>query len=187
MKKLIIAASVATLFSASAVAAPAHKHGHSRPAPPTHNDGGSDHKFHRDLFNLALFIGAVFAIDAALDGAEDYESHNNHAHNDHYDKPNRGHRPYAYDEPARHQNRKFSINQRQERQRHRIRDGINNGSLVRDEAKRLRKQQRRIAQLEADFRADGRFSRDERATIQARLDKASKRIYQLKHNDRYTR
>ena len=188
MKKLIIAASMATLFSASAVAAPAHKHGHHRHHTHNHqqhhNNHGSNHKFHRDLFNLALFIGAAVAIDAALDSADDQDDRH---HGPKPQRGNHGHHPHgnAYGHHNQQHRAKFTINERQQRQLKRIRAGVESGALLRDEAKRLRRQQRRIAELEADFRADGRFTKQERATIQAKLDHASERIYRLKHNDYY--
>ncbi len=75
------------------------------------------------------------------------------------------------------------IDQRQERQARRIEHGIDNGSLTHREAKKLRKQQRRIRKLERKMRADGHLEKRERRTLQSRLDQASDRIYRLKHND----
>lgn len=204
MKKLIIAACATTFFSAAAVAGPAHQRGHDRHQPANnHNQPHSNHKLHRDLFNLALFVGAAFAIDAALDGASD-NRHNDRHRNQHHDrhqaghtsgygrhqKPAHGNRPYndhGRRPQANHANPRahgYAINERQQRQRQRIRQGIKNGSLAHGEAKRLRQQQARIADLEYGFRADGRFTKKERATVQARLDVANERIYRLKHNDR---
>lgn len=171
MKTLIIAASLATLVSASAVAAPAHKHGYHR---HHNNPNHSSHHFHRDLFALAVVIGAAVAIDAAIDNANETRPHHASA------KPNR---------PGRHQANHhvtgYSINERQHRQQQRIHSGVASGTLAYGEEKNLRRQQRSIAKLEANFRADGYFSKQERAIIQAKLDHASERIYHLKHNDRY--
>lgn len=77
------------------------------------------------------------------------------------------------------------VDRRQARQRHRIREGWESGELTRKELKRLRKGQRRIAQLERRFRADGYLSPRERRVLREALDNASDRIYRKKHNDRY--
>lgn len=178
MKKLIIATCAASLFSTATLAAPKHVHKHQR-HHAAHQHSKND--FHRDLFHLALFAGAVLAIDAALD---DDGKH------DHY-KPNKPHRPHHHgphqhgDYAAGPRPQAMGINARQERQAKRIRQGVRSGELVPKEAKRLRKQQRNIARMESNFRADGKFNKKERAIIQAKLDKASERIYALKHNDRY--
>lgn len=176
MKKLIIATCAASLFSGAALAAPKHAHKHQRHHAERHHNKSD---FHRDLFHFALFAGAVLAIDAALDDdRHDKPRHTaSRPHRTHDDRPHdigRHQRPYAQ-----------GINARQERQAKRIRQGVRSGELIRPEAKRLRQQQRRIASLEHEFRSDGRFSKKERRIIQAKLDKASERIYRLKHNDRY--
>ena len=88
---------------------------------------------------------------------------------------------YGYGDDGRH----HRYEHRQERQHDRIRHGIRNGELTRKEAKRLLKQQRRIAKLEHRFELDGHLDRAERRTLRRKLDAASQRIYRLKHNDRY--
>ena len=75
--------------------------------------------------------------------------------------------------------------QRLDRQHLRIKQGVRSGELTRKEAKRLRKQHRRIARLENKFWNDGHLTRHERRTLRRKLDAASDRIYRLKHNDRY--
>lgn len=178
MKKLIIAACATSLFSGAALAGPNHKHGRTHEQATRHYDQHREHRahkqnFHKDLFNFALFVGAALAIDAALDD-----------HNDHYDKPAKPHRPHQAKPTPKPYAGGASINARQDRQARRIKQGVRSGELVRKEAKQLRRQQRRIADLEHEFRADGRFSKKERRIIQAKLDKASDRIYELKHNHR---
>ena len=76
------------------------------------------------------------------------------------------------------------IRKRMKRQKKRIRKGIESGQLTRKEAKKLRRQQRRIGDLHRDYRSDGHLSRTERRDLTERLDRASDRIYRLKHNDR---
>lgn len=77
------------------------------------------------------------------------------------------------------------VNQRQDRQDYRIRDGVRSGELTRREARKLRKQQRRIDHLLAEFCEDGRLSHRERRILARKQDRASRRIYEFKHNDAY--
>ena len=75
------------------------------------------------------------------------------------------------------------INQRQDRQQHRIATGINNGNLTARETAGLAKQQASIRKFERQSRADGGgLSPAERARIEQRQDRASKNIYQQKHD-----
>lgn len=75
------------------------------------------------------------------------------------------------------------INQRQDRQQHRIATGINNGSLTARETAGLAKQQASIRKYERQSRADGGgLSPIERARIEQRQDRASRNIYQQKHD-----
>lgn len=77
------------------------------------------------------------------------------------------------------------FDQRIERQQMRIKKGVRNGELTKNESKKLRKQQRHIKKLNKQFKKDGHLSRHERKTLQQELNLASKRIYRFKHNDRY--
>ncbi len=75
------------------------------------------------------------------------------------------------------------INQRQDRQQHRIAQGINSGNLTAREAAALEKQQASIARYEARSRADGPgLTKVERARIENRQDKASRSIRRQKHD-----
>lgn len=92
------------------------------------------------------------------------------------------------EKPASHDRRdRFDarVGKRQDRQHGRIRHGLRSGELNRHEARKLRKQQRRIDRMERRFAADGRFSRSERRRLTHALDRASDRIYRYKHHDRY--
>ncbi|MDJ0808104.1 MAG: hypothetical protein QNJ78_14880 [Gammaproteobacteria bacterium] len=77
---------------------------------------------------------------------------------------------------------------RLERQHERIEDGIWSRELTRKEVKILKKQQRRIRQLFRVYRDDGRLSKRERRILRNKLDRASLKIMELKHNavTRYT-
>ena len=86
--------------------------------------------------------------------------------------------------PPKH-DRYDRIEQRLDNQRYRIRDGIDSGELTRKEARRLRKQQRYIARLKRKFMRDGYLDRYEFRELKHELNRASKRIYRMKHNGRY--
>ena len=89
-----------------------------------------------------------------------------------------------YQENKQFRNRANRIEQRLVNQRFRIRDGIASGELTRKEAKRLRKQQRRISRLARSFMYDGYLDRYEFSELKNKLNRASQRIYRLKHNNR---
>jgi hypothetical protein len=75
------------------------------------------------------------------------------------------------------------INQRQDRQQHRIVKGIHNSSLTVRETAGLAKQQASIRNYERRSRADGNgLSLVERARIEHRQDRASRNIYRQKHD-----
>ncbi len=76
------------------------------------------------------------------------------------------------------------VDRRQARQERRIEHGIESGELTRHEVRRLMRQQRKICDLEQAVEADGHLSRHERRMLHEKLDRASDRIYRLKHNDR---
>lgn len=77
------------------------------------------------------------------------------------------------------------IDSRQERQKERIRNGSEDGSLTREEGRELRRDHRRIEKLEERFARDGRFDPRERNILDEAQDRASKRIYNARHNDYY--
>ncbi len=83
-----------------------------------------------------------------------------------------------------HPRKKMSINKRQNKQARRIAQGVGSGSLTARETVRLGKQQVRIQKQKHRYKADGVFTRKERARVQHHQNKASKRIYRLKHNNR---
>lgn len=79
-----------------------------------------------------------------------------------------------------------TINQRQNRQHHRIYRGSRNGSLTRQEGRRLRRQQVRIDRQERRFRrSGGHVSLRERRILRNRQNQASRNIYRLRHNRFY--
>ncbi len=75
------------------------------------------------------------------------------------------------------------INQRQDRQQHRIVDGVQSGSLNKHETVRLTKEQLSIARFEARSRADGPgLTPTERLRIEQMQDRASRHIYRQKRD-----
>jgi hypothetical protein len=79
--------------------------------------------------------------------------------------------------------RNYRVNERQQNQRDRIRQGVRSGELNGVEAARLRRQQSQIGLNEARARrSGGEFTTQERARIQRQLDRSSQNIYQQKHD-----
>jgi len=74
------------------------------------------------------------------------------------------------------------INQRQDNQADRIRQGVASGALTKPEAKRLRAEQRGIASEEKAFKADGKLSRVERRDLTRDQNRASRDIARQKHD-----
>ena len=77
------------------------------------------------------------------------------------------------------------INARQERQADRIKDGVKDKELTKGELDRLRADEAGVRAEERVFRKSGdQLTPAERQVLQNDLDKTSKEIYRLKHNDR---
>ena len=75
-----------------------------------------------------------------------------------------------------------SINQTERRQQVRIHQGIRNGELTRQEARRLEAEQARIRVDERFARANGNLSLRERERLRNELSHASRDIYRQKHD-----
>ncbi len=74
------------------------------------------------------------------------------------------------------------INKRQKKQTRRIAQGVRSGSLTGREAAKLGHQQARIQHKKRRFKADGTFTKRERARVHKSQNRASKNIYRKKHN-----
>lgn len=74
------------------------------------------------------------------------------------------------------------VNARQHSQRDRIRDGMRDGSLTRQEAKELRGEQKAIRAEERQYKADGVLTRDERRDLRQDQRVASRHFYREKHD-----
>lgn len=82
------------------------------------------------------------------------------------------------------QTRTPGVDKREQNQQNRIGNGIKNGSLTRQEAVRLEKQQGHIEHIENKAKADGNVTAAERARLQAAENRSSRNIYRKKHNAR---
>lgn len=79
--------------------------------------------------------------------------------------------------------RKFNINERQQNQNQRIRQGVGSGELTARETGRLAREQVQIRRMEARFRASGDgLSNRERVRLQRELNQSSRHIYRQKHD-----
>jgi hypothetical protein len=74
------------------------------------------------------------------------------------------------------------INKRQRNQQRRISQGIKSGSLTAGEAARLEKREAKIQHDKQAAKADGKVTPAERRKLNREENRASKKIYQLKHN-----
>ena len=76
------------------------------------------------------------------------------------------------------------INKRQENQQDRIRQGIKSGELTRHEAVRLERESGRIQAEKLVDKSDGHVTQAERRQLDRQLNRESRQIYRLKHNER---
>lgn len=74
------------------------------------------------------------------------------------------------------------LDQREANQKARIQQGVRSGELTRPEARRLAAGQVHLRNAEARAKADGEVTRAERARLQHKADKQSRRIYRQKHD-----
>src|SRR5690349_933843 len=74
------------------------------------------------------------------------------------------------------------VDQRQENQHARIQQGVASGELTRAEAARSRSDQREIRRTEKRMKADGQVTNRERARLQRKENKASRKLRRNKHD-----
>jgi hypothetical protein len=74
------------------------------------------------------------------------------------------------------------VNQRQQHQHQRIKQGVRSGELTRREAGSLAEQQRDVRQLERAYKSDGELTRPERVDLHHEQNQASRDIYKQKHD-----
>jgi len=75
------------------------------------------------------------------------------------------------------------VDNRERRQQKRIRHGVKTGTLTKNEAVRLEKQQVKTHRMEAKAKSDGKVTANERAKLQHRENKTSRHIYRQKHDN----
>lgn len=73
---------------------------------------------------------------------------------------------------------------RQRNQRYRIKNGIKSGEITRREGKSIRRSVRSTKRYEAKAKSDGKVTWKERARLQHKQNKTSRKIYRTKHNNR---
>lgn len=76
------------------------------------------------------------------------------------------------------------INKREHRQQARIRQGVKRGELTRGEARRLEAREHKIQKDKMAAKADGKVTPAERRKLKREQNRASRKIYRLKHNAR---
>lgn len=81
------------------------------------------------------------------------------------------------------------VNRTQQNEQRRIENGVRSGTLSRQEARRLRLEQRQIRLTERRFRSrhNGRLTWREKRMLERRQAIASRHIYNKRHNSRYRR
>ncbi|MDY6879953.1 MAG: hypothetical protein SV686_06910 [Thermodesulfobacteriota bacterium] len=75
------------------------------------------------------------------------------------------------------------VGNRQVRQQKRIHQGIKSGELTGKEACNLERQQYRIQQSKRQAWSDGKMTPREKLRLERQQDRASDRVYMLKHNE----
>jgi hypothetical protein len=90
----------------------------------------------------------------------------------------------AFTSVAEAQTRTPVINHRQHTQSRRINRGVRSGELTRNEARRLRTDERRISRDKRLARASGHVSPAERQRLRREENRTSRAIYRDKHNRR---
>lgn len=77
------------------------------------------------------------------------------------------------------------VNQRERHQGHRIYSGVQSGQLNRGETARVTRNLSHVQRAENRMRlSGGRYTVGERHATQNMLDRSSRRLYRLKHNNR---
>ena len=79
------------------------------------------------------------------------------------------------------------LDNREKRQQKRIKRGVKTGTLTKNEAIRMEKQQVKTHKMEAKAKSDGKVTVKERAKLQHRSNKTSRRIYKQKHDNQNQR
>jgi hypothetical protein len=76
------------------------------------------------------------------------------------------------------------VTERQEKQKKRIKEGVNSGELTAAETAQLKRQQRNIKRSKKAAKADGDVTAAERAKLHRQENRASRNIHRKKNNAR---
>lgn len=71
---------------------------------------------------------------------------------------------------------------REQRQQHRIKQGVESGELTRHEERKMNKGQRKIDRMQKKAMEDGVVTAEEKAKLEKMQDRQSKKIYKQKHD-----
>ncbi len=74
------------------------------------------------------------------------------------------------------------VNNRQENQQDRLKEGVKSGELTAREAARLKLREAKLAEFEKRLKEDGSLTPEERAKLQKKLEALSEDIYKQKHD-----
>ncbi|MCW8877254.1 MAG: hypothetical protein OQK51_09350 [Kangiellaceae bacterium] len=74
------------------------------------------------------------------------------------------------------------LNERQDNQETRIKQGVKSGELTKKETRKLVKGQAKLQKMENRAKADGIVTKKERAKLQHKANKESAKIYKNKHD-----
>jgi hypothetical protein len=74
------------------------------------------------------------------------------------------------------------VDQREQNQKARIRQGVKSGELTRNEARQLLKKEAKVRAVERKAKSDGEVTRKEARKLDRKLDKASRDIAKQKHD-----
>lgn len=86
-------------------------------------------------------------------------------------------------EPGKAGTKDPGVNARQKTQRERIAEGLKNGTLTKEEAKKLIEEEKALRKQEQEYKSDGTMTVDERKDMHQDLNSTSKDIYSEKHDD----
>lgn len=73
---------------------------------------------------------------------------------------------------------------RQKVQKHRIKSGLKSGEITRREAKSIKHSYKSAKRYEKRAKSDGKVTWKERARLQHKMNKTSRKVYRTKHNNR---
>ncbi len=73
---------------------------------------------------------------------------------------------------------------RQSNQKHRVKKGVKSGEITKREAKSIKHSTKNAKRYETKAKSDGKVTWIERARLQHKENKSSRKIYRTKHNNR---